>query len=109
MVINIHNLGPIYPILIPTRPSIGCPKGTIDGFTTCFCEDHCSWNVCRLKNPPTTCPGAEIWKWNSLNMYWVAQGKRIAEIFINLTPLKHTVDIYDFNNTLVILHVYYYR
>ena len=62
--------------LIPSRPPTGCPSGTVDGITTCFCEDHCSWSICRLKNPPKSCPGVESWKMNSFDTYWIAQGKK---------------------------------
>ena len=59
--------------LVPIRPNDGCPKGTIDGITTCFCEDHCSWNVCRLKHPPINCPMVMSWRWYSEGMHWMAQ------------------------------------
>ena len=59
--------------LVPIRPNDGCPKGTIDGISTCFCEDHCSWNVCRLKHPPMNCPMVMSWQWYSEGMHWMAQ------------------------------------
>ena len=59
---------------IPKRPSDGCPLGTIDGGSTCYCEEHCSWHKCRLSEPPKDCPGVCNWEWDSLRMYWVAKG-----------------------------------
>ena len=64
--------------MIPLRPSIGCPKGTFDGATTCYCEDHCSWEACRLLNPPPLCLSSMkrdgVWAWDSASNFWVAQG-----------------------------------
>ena len=60
--------------LIPTRPSKGCPKCTFEGKSTCFCEDHCSWNICRMNTPPKDCPKVGSWIWDFSGMYWVAQG-----------------------------------
>ena len=65
----------IDPGLVPLRPNDGCPKGTIDGISTCFCEDHCSWHVCRLANPPMDCPKVVSWQMDSTLNYWVAQDK----------------------------------
>ena len=55
------------------RPS-GCPNGTLEGLTTCFCEDHCSWERCRLETPPYDClPRTNTaWVWDSKKKYWVA-------------------------------------
>ena len=66
----------IDPDLIPKRPSTGCPEGTFDGETTCFCEDHCSWNVCRLQFPPDYCSTSQKspWAWNTQGKFWVVQG-----------------------------------
>ena len=73
---------------VPTRSSYTrfdgqnarCPEGTIDcvncGFVgMCFCEDHCSWKVCRLNQPLDECAAAgnSKWVWDSRNMHWVAQ------------------------------------
>ena len=57
------------------RPSSGCPKGTVEGITTCFCEDHCSWEVCRLDRPPYRClPRINTaWVWDSEKLFWTAQ------------------------------------
>ena len=64
--------------MIPKRPSYGCPKGTFDGVTTCYCEDHCSWEACRLLNPPLNCLSNMkedgVWAWDSIQKFWVAQG-----------------------------------
>ena len=64
--------------MILQRPSDGCPEGTYDGMTTCFCEDHCSWEACRLLAPPFNClssmNGGAIWAWNSSKKFWFALG-----------------------------------
>ena len=56
------------------RPSSGCPKGTLEGLTTCFCEDHCSWERCRLETPPYDClPRTNTaWIWDSKKKFWAA-------------------------------------
>ena len=91
--------GPIYQTLIPSRPSTGCPSGTIDGMTTCFCEDHCSWNVCRMSDPPIFCPSVESWKWNPLGRYWVAQGKYISLLTsYYYHTFEHIKKIFDHEN-----------
>ena len=65
--------------LIPKRPASGCPFGTFDSLNTCFCEDHCSWETCRLISPPSSClstlDGEAIWAWDNVNDVWVAQGR----------------------------------
>ena len=58
-----------------------CPEGTIDcehcnnDRGMCFCEDHCSWEICRLHRAPHKCLSTadSNWVWDSKNMYWVAQ------------------------------------
>ena len=63
-------------------PPDGCPEGTYEGKSTCFCEDHCSWNLCRLDQPNQNClrklsktlQNNVTWKWNLNEKYWVAQG-----------------------------------
>ena len=64
--------------MIPKRPASGCPSGTFDSLNTCICEDHCSWDACRLINPPQKCLsriyGDAIWNWDGVKHAWVAQG-----------------------------------
>ena len=64
--------------IIPPQPATGCPFGTFDSLNTCFCEDHCSWETCRLINPPQDClskiDGEAIWAWDVVEDAWVAQG-----------------------------------
>ena len=67
----------ILPELIPNHFNSECPKGTLDGKSSCFCEDHCSWNVCRLSKPSKYC-GTSLrnpWSWDTSRNHWVAQGK----------------------------------
>ena len=65
---------------IPKRQENGCPNGTQDGKTTCFCEDHCSWNMCRLSEPPTCQLDFETtkveWAWSPSKSNWIAQGRQ---------------------------------
>ena len=70
--------------VIPKRPNIGCPPNTYGciGYNcstqqkqNCFCEEHCSWQICRLDKVPDECL-AEVdgsWIWDATNSYWVAQ------------------------------------
>ena len=66
-------------LVTPSKPINGCPNSTLDNAYTCFCEDHCSWDACRLKIPPQNCLSSfdksVAWAWNSKDMYWVAQGQ----------------------------------
>ena len=44
-------------------------------FGVCSCNDHCSWDACRLSEPPEECllnKNSE-WKWDSLKNAYVAQ------------------------------------
>ena len=44
-------------------------------FWACSCNDHCSWDMCRLSEPPKDCLlGANSeWKWDNLKNAYVAQ------------------------------------
>ena len=44
-------------------------------FGVCSCNEHCSWDICRLFEPPDDCiPGANSeWKWDNLKNAYVAQ------------------------------------
>ena len=53
----------------------GCPIGTTDGITTCFCDKYCSWDVCRVHQPPEGCPLVHSWEWNPDQKYWFARTK----------------------------------
>lgn len=63
---------------VPKIPDSGCPPGTFKGIDTCFCEDHCSWEICRLINPPKDClsriDGGAAWLWDDIEDAWTAQG-----------------------------------
>ena len=58
--------------LTKPRPVEGCPIGTFDGISTCFCEDHCSWEICKLDKAPSSClPDKNFhWSWDSESLYW---------------------------------------
>ena len=63
-----------------SRPNDGCPVGTVDGISTCFCSDHCSWNTCRLKIPPNECTSVASWRWDSQRLHWIAQGNQLITV-----------------------------
>lgn len=55
-----------------------CPEGTSYGtgrYDTCICEDHCSWDICRLHEAPEECLiGVDSrWVWDYQKEIWVAQ------------------------------------
>ena len=59
------------------RPLDGCPTGTygsenVECTNTCFCEDHCSWKTCKLKEPPKTClaHANRNWEYDEQKIYW---------------------------------------
>ena len=74
--------GTTYQGYIPKRPKYGCPKNDY-GCTgndcshpeKCFCEEHCSWDKCRLFKYPTNCLKnvRSGWIWDSVQNFWVAQ------------------------------------
>ena len=80
--------------MIPRLPESGCPTGTFNGLNTCYCEDHCSWQTCRLSEPPQKClrniAGEAVWAWDAKRDVWVIQGKNQTCNF--------------FKNTILILH-----
>ena len=44
-------------------------------FGVCTCNEHCSWDLCRLAEPPKTClvgTNSE-WHWDSLKNGYAAQ------------------------------------
>ena len=44
-------------------------------FRVCSCNEHCSWDTCRVSEPPEDCLlGANNeWKWDNLKNSYVAQ------------------------------------
>ena len=66
-------------------PDSGCPPSTFKGIDTCFCEDHCNWEICRLTNPPLGCLSrmeAEVfWLWDNNENAWAAQGNTALSNF----------------------------
>ena len=83
--------GPVSSVLIPKRPKEGCPENTYGCVgndcnalqsQTCFCEEHCSWAICRLDDPKSSDLSNEEhclrevkgrWVWDPQQLYWVAQ------------------------------------
>ena len=49
--------------------------GNIFDLSTCSCEEHCAWDLCRLVNPPNKCLRGtrSQWQWDSFKNAWVAQ------------------------------------
>ena len=74
--------------MIPKPPVTGCPPGTFNGMHTCFCDDHCSWETCRLINPPFNCLSsishAMVWARDEMKDAWVAQGniEKTIELYL---------------------------
>ena len=74
------------------RPTNGCPVGTygcedVICPNTCFCEEHCSWNSCKLKNPPMSCifHANSKWEYDHHTHFW----RRSSEgIFVYISYLN---------------------
>ena len=69
-------------------PADGCPIGSYgcgDAIcpNTCFCEDHCSWKKCKIRNPPLSCieNGNRKWDHDYHSNFWRAS---LDGIFISL-------------------------
>ena len=61
--------------LIPRAGNDECKATYRARFGVCTCNDHCSWDICRLLEPPDDCllgKNSE-WKWDSLKNAFVAQ------------------------------------
>ena len=67
-------------------------------FYTCYCEDFCRWDMCRLKEPPKECLDGtgSNWFWDFQKWYWVAQ---------TLTGITHCALYFIENNDNVIVFV----
>ena len=79
------------PLRKPLRKSKDddCPDGTPATFIgydpsvnrlkfeiyTCLCEDHCTWESCRLYDVPDECLVGtnSTWFWDSIKLTWVAK------------------------------------
>ena len=68
----------------------GCPKNTRlhyrgenEEYMTCSCEEHCSWDLCRLEEAPEAClqGTARQWVWNPIKNAWATQIKHCNKIF----------------------------
>ena len=79
--------------LIPRTNADGCPKNTLYkvlyGLGSCRCEDHCSWELCRLTVPPKQCiiDTYSVWQWDDKIRAWVAQ--------VNQSKICYTVKTYN--------------
>lgn len=63
--------------LIPRAIKGHCPKGSNykEKLGTCSCDEHCTWDSCRLTIAPNDCL-VDInskWVWDPLEGAWVAQ------------------------------------
>ena len=81
------------------RPASGCPSGTYDSLHTCFCEDHCSWETCRLLKPPHNCLSViddlMQWGWDSIKGAWVAVDVRyLPKEYVIISEGKHYKTIF---------------
>ena len=63
--------------LIPRANADACPAQLhyTAGIGSCNCEDHCSWDLCRLVVAPRDCLMGTYseWQWDYLKVAWVAQ------------------------------------
>ena len=79
------------------QPSEGCPIGSYgckaeNCSNTCFCEDHCSWKMCKLKEqdmPPKSCIAHTDLKWHfdQQKNYWRAKKEGIDGNILKITKL----------------------
>ena len=65
---------------IDSNPYKECPKYTVGCYglgcpNTCFCEEHCSWEKCRLEEPPKDCLEklGGVWVKHYVENYWIAE------------------------------------
>ena len=74
--------GTSYSNLIPKRHHGECPSNTYgnsgDDYTSpqnCYCEEHCTWEACRLLDSPEDCVRdvGSFWSWDSKKRFWIAQ------------------------------------
>ena len=74
--------GTSYSLDIPRRPLGGCSANTYgcsgndcNRPQSCFCEEHCSWETCRLVDSPGRCLKhvESTWIWDAKKHFWVAQ------------------------------------
>ena len=72
----------------PLLPHEKCPFESASNRFTCFCEDHCSLEICRLDQPPERClPNKDTaWIWDVNLLYWRANGNDTMGIF-EINPL----------------------
>ena len=85
--------------LIPKRPTEGCPVNT-NGCSgndcnmpqSCFCEEHCSWETCRLADSPEKCLKGlnSFWSWDTKKLFWVAQIDGMIKTFTHLFYLRYS-------------------
>ena len=78
--------------LIPRSPKDDCLPNKIyrERFSTCSCDDHCSWDLCRSLTLPSDCLLGKdsIWKLDNVKNAWVAQlrrGDNINFLYIRFT------------------------
>ena len=90
--IHIEENGTTLSYLLPEKPNNGCPSNTVgcsgsdcNHPDSCFCEQHCSWEMCKLHEYPNDClvDVKSVWKWDSKKHSWVAQvqGKITYTVF----------------------------
>ena len=62
---------------IPRAPNDECAIGETyrKKFEACTCNEHCSWDICRLLEPPDSCllGTKSEWTWDNIKNAYVAQ------------------------------------
>ena len=85
----------------------GCTDNNCNGIQTCFCEEHCSWETCRLVEGPKKCvKGVKSeWIWDLNRLIWVAQRRGMqTEIIPYDTHL--IIFLLDFKYDCMSIHPY---
>ena len=71
-------------------------------FGVCTCNEHCSWDLCRLVEPPKDCLLAtgSVWQWDNLKNAYVAQvdmGMILGFITFNQDASISTFRLFDWD------------
>ena len=68
---------------------------------SCFCEEHCSWEICRLVDAPEKCLNdvESFWSWDENKYLWVAQkGGMMQEFYFLMFLALNFAVSFGFSN-----------
>ena len=83
--------GTSYSNLIPKRRHGACFSNTYGNSgndysspQNCYCEEHCTWEACRLLDGPEDClrDVGSFWSWDTKKRFWIAQMGGTISYFI---------------------------